>query len=188
MKTEYIIGGIFTGLALTAYFKRETIIATGADIMTKLSRSQFIEKYAPFSRVAAVGTGLFPSVFMAQAILESNNGNSSLTKEANNFFGIKASTGWKGETITKRTREVVNGQEIYVDAKFRKYPNALSSFLDRANFLIVNSRYKNAGVFTAKTPEAQADALQKAGYATDPNYANLLKSLITANNLKKYDS
>lgn len=167
---------------------RKPIVEVVESVTEKLTRSQFIQKYAKMVKDAAKNTGLFPSVFMAQAILESNNGNSGLTKKANNFFGIKASKSWTGEIYTAKTKEYVNGKEVYVNADFRKYSTPFLSFLDRVMFLIENKRYTNAGVFMAATPEQQAQALQKAGYATDPNYSNLLIKLIEQNDLKKLDT
>ncbi|OFY36258.1 MAG: hypothetical protein A2W91_05580 [Bacteroidetes bacterium GWF2_38_335] len=137
---------------------------------------------------AAKGTGLFPSLFMAQAILESGNGQSSLAKIYNNHFGIKATPDWKGKVVRMSTREVFNGNEVYIKDGFRWYEDPADSFKDRVKFLQENSRYKKNGVFTAKSPEEQADALQKAGYATDPNYASTLKMLISKNKLKELDS
>lgn len=158
------------------------------EMMDKFTRSQFISTFGGIVRNAASGTGLFPSVFMAQAILESGNGNSTLTKKAYNFFGIKASPSWKGEIYTIKTKEYdANGKEYYVNADFRKYPHPEDSFLDRVKFLVENSRYRNNGVFAAQTPEDQARALQRAGYATDPAYADLLIKLINQNNLKSLD-
>jgi flagellum-specific peptidoglycan hydrolase FlgJ len=169
------------------YWQREPITELASETMGKFTRSQFIHTYAPIAKIAAKGTGLFPSVFMAQAILESGNGNSSLTKQANNFFGIKADKSWTGNFVVKDTTEYVNGIPVLISAKFRAYPNALASFYDRVNFLKVNTRYKNAGVFIAPSPESQAIALQKAGYATDPAYSDLLIKLINQNNLKQFD-
>jgi len=136
---------------------------------------------------AAKGTGLFPSLFMAQAILESGNGQSSLAKNYNNHFGIKASKAWKGKVVRLNTREVFDGREVYIQDGFRWYENVQDSFKDRVKFLQENARYRSNGVFDAKSPEEQADALQRAGYATDPNYASTLKSIISANNLKELD-
>lgn len=183
MRPVYV-AGILGVIIVTLYLTRKPLV----EIMSKLTRSQFITKYGPVAKSAAAGTTLFPSVFIAQAILESGNGNSSLSKEANNFFGIKADGSWSGPYIVKNTAEVINGATIYVQDKFRKYDTPLLSFLDRVNFLIKNTRYKTAGVFSAHTPEQQAAALLKAGYATDPEYSNKLISIINSNNLKQFDT
>jgi mannosyl-glycoprotein endo-beta-N-acetylglucosaminidase/stage II sporulation protein P len=85
------------------------------------------------------------------------------------------------------TREVFDDQEVYIVDGFRWYDNAKNSFYDRVDFLKENSRYEAHGVFKAKSPEEQADALQRAGYATSPNYASTLKWIINTYDLKKLD-
>jgi len=70
---------------------------------------------------------------------------------------------------------------------FRHYSTPLECFKDRNNFLQQNTRYKKAGVFSAATPQDQARALQKAGYATDPKYAELLINIIVNYGLEKLD-
>ena len=151
------------------------------------TRLEYIKRFANATINAAKGTGLFPSLFMAQAILESGNGQSTLAKKYNNHFGIKATKSWKGKVINMKTREVFDGNEVYIKDGFRWYNNPESSFKDRVRFLKQNPRYTKYGVFTAKTPEEQADALQRAGYATAPNYASTLKWIINKYNLKLLD-
>lgn len=151
-----------------------------------LTRAQFLAKYYPEMVAVTQGSGLFPQVMAAQAIVESSglvNGlyypaESILAKQANNYFGIKASSQWKGDTITLKTGEYYNGKKVIESGTFRKYPTTKAGFEDYKNFLKSNPRYTTAGVFTATTPAAQAQALQKAGYATDPNYAKLLTSVM----------
>ena len=153
-----------------------------------ISRAAFILTHKNDVIKANTGTHLFPSVTMAQAILESNNGNSGLTRKYNNFFGIKANKHWVGKKVIVPTREVFNGKSVIIKQPFRVYNSAIDSFKDHAEFLITNSNYTKAGVFQAITPEQQAIALQKARYATDPKYASLLISLINKYNLKSLDS
>ena len=124
---------------------------------------------------------------LAQGILESGNGNSSLSRVYNNHFGIKKGVGWTGKVVNLRTREVFDGKSTTITDGFRVYENAKDGFKDRNEFLRRNPRYSKAGVFTAKTPEEQIDALSRAGYATDPDYAKKLKSIINGSNLKQYD-
>lgn len=133
------------------------------------------------------GTGLFPSVLIAQAALESGWGQSELSKVANNLFGVKAGNAWKGRSVVMPTREVVKGESKMVNGRFRAYDDAKDSIADRNQFLKENPRYSKAGVFSAKTPEEQAIALQAAGYATDPGYAKSIISLINKHGLKRFD-
>ncbi len=155
-------------------------------IYDKLTRSQYVNMFKNAVLEASKTTNLFPSVAMAQGILESNNGNSGLAKKANNHFGIKADESWHGKKMNFPTREVIGGKDVMVDAYFRAYNNPVDSFKDHVTFLKSFKRYAN--VFNAKTPEQQAIEIQKAGYATDPNYANLLINIINSNNLKSLDT
>lgn len=154
--------------------------------MTRAAYIQYIHKAAI---AACKGTGLFPSLMIAQAIIESGDGKSQLAAKYNNHFGIKASLAWRGDIVRLPTREVVNGKSVMENARFRAYKTIEDGFKDRCAFLRENPRYTKAGVFTATTPEDQARAFQAAGYATDPNYAKLLISVINGSGkLKQYDT
>lgn len=157
-----------------------------------MTRQEYIQKFREVVMEAVRGTGLFPSVMMAQAILESSDkhgvpGNSSLARIHNNHFGIKADKAWLGPKVNLKTREVFDGKEVVIGDYFRVYEDVTQSFRDRVTFLQRNKRYEKAGVFAAKTPGEQAEALLRAGYATDPNYAIILKSLIRKLNLEELD-
>jgi flagellum-specific peptidoglycan hydrolase FlgJ len=132
-------------------------------------------------------TNLFPSLMVAQACLESNYGQSKLAALHNNYFGIKASAGWTGNTVTYQTREFVNNKLITIKQAFRSYQTRTDGFNDRIRFLQVNKRYSINGVFSSRTPEEQAKAFLKAGYATDPAYPQKLINIISKYNLKQYD-
>ncbi len=161
------------------------------------SRVFFILAHQQAIKLACAGTKIFPSVKMAQAILESTGkvknewiaGASKLAFKYNNFFGIKdqANDEWHGDKVNLPTREVIKGKSVTVDSFFRVYDSPLASFQDHSKFLQKNPRYKKAGVFDAETPEEQAHKLQAAGYATDPNYAKLLIGIIQAYGLKDLD-
>jgi flagellum-specific peptidoglycan hydrolase FlgJ len=150
--------------------------------------SDYIAKYSNDMIDACYNTGLYPSVMMAQGILESANGQSLLSAKYNNHFGIKAMGFWLGAKVLLDTTEEVKGKKDKIQANFRTYPNSFDGFVDRVNFLKSNPRYTKAGVFTAKTPEAQAKALQAAGYATESTYANKLINIINTFNLKSLDA
>lgn len=152
-----------------------------------LTRSQYYQKYKSLAvDTAKEFQGLFPSLILVQGALESGNGNSSLAAKYNNHFGIKADKSWKGKVVNLKTREVFNGQETYITDGFRVYDNPVDSFKDRAKFLKQFKRYEK--VWTAKTPFEQAQALQNAGYATDPHYAEVLSKMILAHNLQQIDN
>lgn len=154
-----------------------------------MTREEYIKKIAPIATKVCRGTGLFASTMVAQAIIESGNGNSSLAKDANNHFGIKADRSWKGAVWSGKTREVIGGKDVYITDGFRWYSTIEEGFRDRNKFLKENKRYTQAGVFIAKTPEQQAEAFQLGKYATDPNYASIIKSVINGSGkLKQYDA
>ncbi len=149
-----------------------------------MSATAWIQKnYAAIERAAA-GTKIFPEVIAAAAILESSGlvngayvpGQSALAKIANNYFGIKDSPGWNGPVISMQTGEIINGNKVTVTGVFRKYNSLADSVTDYINFLKNNPRYKN--IFSAISPEDQANKIHQAGYATDPNYSSKLKQLI----------
>lgn len=157
-----------------------------------MTRQEYIEQFKNVVLEVTKGTGLFPSLMMAQAILESSDlkgvpGNSTLARVYHNHFGIKADKNWTGKKVSLITLEVFDGKSVTMGDYFRVYDEPAHSFKDRIEFLKRNQRYNKAGVFMAKTPEEQAEALQAAGYATDPNYAKILQSLIKKLNLYELD-
>ena len=150
---------------------------------------QFISSVLPGALQNYKKYKVYPSITIAQSILESGWGKSGLTKKGNNLFGIKSSSSWKGESINMRTAEYTSSnKKYYINANFRKYPTLADSILDHGKFLNENSRYANHGVFIAENSSKQAFALQRAGYATSPTYAIQLISLIQRYNLDRYDT
>jgi flagellum-specific peptidoglycan hydrolase FlgJ len=157
-----------------------------------MTRMEYIVRYGPHVVEQLKGTKLFPSVMMAQAILESADkkgvpGGSLLASKYNNHFGIKAGNAWVGEKVLLMTKEFVNGAMKSVLDWFRVYTTAFDSFDDRIHFLLNNLRYTKGGVFEAKDFAAQAQALQRSGYATDPMYASKLTKLIKTLRLDTID-
>lgn len=131
---------------------------------------------------------VFPSVTIAQAILESGWGKSGLAKQCNNLFGIKADSSWTGEKRLWTTTEYrPDGSSYETKAWFRVYPSKDASVLDHAKFLKDNSRYTQAGVFNATTANEQIRCIANAGYATDPSYANQVIEVMRDSNLYIYD-
>ncbi len=120
------------------------------------------------------------SITLAQGILESGSGLSTLAKKSNNHFGIKCGKSWKGKKTYHDD-----------DAKgecFRVYRNATESYRDHSLFLANGTRYAFLFKLDIKDYKGWARGLKKAGYATNPSYANILISLIEDYELYKYDS
>ena len=141
-------------------------------IKANFTEEEFFKNVSGGAMKGYKNNGIFASITLAQAKLESGTGGSGLTSKANNLFGIKAYN-WAGKSVGMNTKEQVQGITITVLAPFRAYNNWEESIQDHTNFLTQNKRYAEYGVFTAKTYSEQAQALQNAGYATDSNYARL---------------
>lgn len=146
----------------------------------------FINKVGPLAVKDMKESGILASVTIAQAILESGWGESRLAKDANNYFGIKASAGWQGGVTNMATEEYdkTKGYYTIVDG-FRKYSELSDSIKDHSEFLLVNSRYK--GVQYVTDPQKAITLIWNAGYATAPNYVDLIMKLIKDYNLTRFD-
>jgi flagellar rod assembly protein/muramidase FlgJ len=147
--------------------------------------ASFIDQISKAAQDAQEKTGVPASFTIAEAALESGWGASRLAVEANNFFGVKADESWAGDTVTMDTREFLNGTWVMVPARWRKYADFDACLVDHGAFLKSNPRY--ASCFSAPNSEGFAWAIQQAGYATDPGYANKLISIMRAHNLSQYD-
>lgn len=142
-------------------------------------RAEFIAKWNALVNEITKGTNIFPETVFTVAIAESSAPNSAgkwipanntLSKKANNIFSIKKGTKWSGPTVTH--------SDDKPNELFRKYSSINESFKDFVKFLQENPRYEKAGVFSAKTPEAQLAALAKAGYASSPSYTTLVLGVL----------
>ena len=138
------------------------------------SHEQFVEKMMPYAIRAVEGLGFNPLVLVAQAALETGWGRH--ISKGNNFYGIKANSSWKGESEKLATTEFENGKFVNEVSAFRKYDTVLDSMKDYINFIRENPRYKNA-VDKSYSPDEYFEEIQRAGYATDPNYADKLKTI-----------
>ncbi|MGG1633655.1 glucosaminidase domain-containing protein [Paenibacillus sp. NRS-1760] len=155
--------------------------------MAQLTKQQFIEQLAPtVIRIRREGSTMFPSVRLAQNVLETGG----VIHPWYNLGGIKVGSGqtnayWHGEAVVKGTWEVVDGRSESTRAAFRAYESVYHFYKD-LDLLLATSRYER--VRKAVTPEQQADMLYACGYATDPAYPAKLKSIISQYGLKKYDA
>ena len=145
----------------------------------KLTVDAYINIYKDLAISEMKRSGIPASIKLAQGILESANGNSTLAVVANNHFGIKCH-GWEGK-------------EIYHDDDkkgecFRRYKNAKDSWIDHTDFLTSRSRYAFLFGYKSTDYKSWANGLRKAGYATDPKYAQVLIGLIERYDLYQYDT
>lgn len=128
-------------------------------------------------------TGIPASFTIAQAALESSWGE---RVRGCNLFGIKADRSWKGATVSFGTTEHLGGKNVGMVDKFRAYSSWAECMADRARFLKANPRY--AACFLETTGEGWARAVAKAGYATDPKYADKLIAVMRGRNMAQYDA
>ena len=145
----------------------------------KLTRAQYIEKYAETAVREMKATGIPASIQLSQGCLESGNGNSTIATKANNHFGIKCHKNWKGKTIRHDDDEK--------NECFRSYRNADESFRDHSDFLRYSDRYASLFNLELTDYKGWAYGLQKAGYATAKTYAESLIRIIEENELYRYD-
>ena len=142
----------------------------------------FIASMAPLAQEIQRKYGVPASIVIAQAALESHWGTAA---PGHNMFGIKAGKNWQGDHVKATTHEYVDGHAVKIDDRFCAYAGLTDSVAHYGQFLASNARY--AQVLNAQNSDQAADALQEAGYATDPKYAQKLKEIIAANNLTKFD-
>lgn len=142
--------------------------------------SDFIAQLAQPAKAASEQSGIPHHLILAQAALESGWGQRQILtrdgKPSFNVFGIKASGNWQGKTTDVMTTEYENGEAKKVKQKFRVYDSYFEALTDYVKLLSNNPRY--AAVTTASSAEQGAQALQAAGYATDPKYAQKLVGMI----------
>lgn len=146
----------------------------------RITREEYIETYKEDAIREMQRSGVPASITLAQGILESGDGNSPLAVYGRNHFGIKCHSDWSGKSM-----------RLDDDKKnecFRKYNDVYESFKDHSDFLTGRSRY--AFLFDLKITDYKgwAKGLKKAGYATNPKYANMLIQLIERHQLYQYDS
>ncbi|HAV37409.1 MAG TPA: flagellar assembly peptidoglycan hydrolase FlgJ [Massilia sp.] len=141
----------------------------------------FQEKLGAHAAAAEEVTGVPAKFMLGQAALETGWGRRMIRNadgtNANNLFGIKAGPGWKGKVATAVTTEYINGKPHQKVEKFRAYDSPGDSFKDYARMLANNPRYEKV-LDSAGDASAFAHGLQRAGYATDPNYGHKLSKII----------
>lgn len=151
-----------------------------------MEKQTFIQTVGEMARKDMAESGVLASLTIAQAILESGWGTSELAQNANALFGIKADSRWSGKAYSKETQECYDGVNYTtVTALFRAYGSWEESVADHSAFLLAGSRY--AAVIGETDYKTACKAIKVAGYATAPDYAERLISLIEEYGLTAYD-
>jgi flagellar protein FlgJ len=143
---------------------------------------KFVDTLWPLAQQAAAKLGVKPQVLLAQAALETGWGKAIIQQKdgtsSHNLFNIKADGRWTGKKATVPTLEYIDGVAVRQTAGFRAYDSFAESFQDYVDFLQNNPRYNDA-LQQAHDPEKFIQALHEAGYATDPQYAEKVKRIVT---------
>lgn len=158
-----------------------TALAAGAAPRKKTSSAyiEYIEKYAPMAVEQQKKAAIPASITLAQALLESAAGQSTLATQGNNHFGIKCGDAWDGDSMLR--------DDDAPDECFRVYDSPAHSYDDHSRFL-KRKRYQPLFALDPTDYAAWARMLSKCGYATDPNYADRLITIIETYSLYRYDS
>ena len=139
----------------------------------------YIERYKDLAISEMRRSGIPASITLAQGMVESDYGRSTLAIKSNNHFGIKCHNDWTGATV--RHNDDKNNE------CFRSYSNPEDSFRDHSDFLMTGARYKSLFSLSSTDYKGWARGLKQAGYATNPQYANMLIEKIEQFNLHQYD-
>lgn len=146
---------------------------------TRQTREEYIERYKHIAIDQMERFGIPASITMAQGILESDSGNSLLSRSSNNHFGIKCKKGWKG-------RKVYHDDDAKGEC-FRAYPSVEESYDDHAKFLDQQPRYDSLFRYSSDDYRSWARGLKACGYATAPDYAERLVKIIEESKLYLLD-
>ncbi|MDM1407727.1 glucosaminidase domain-containing protein [Myroides sp. DF42-4-2] len=157
----------------------ETLEATSRVAVTTDMIQDYILLYKDIAKDNMSQFGIPASITLAQGVLESGSGQGTLSRNANNHFGIKCHKEWDGPSV-RHTDDAP-------DECFRKYDRPEESYRDHSQFLVSRSRYNDLFSLDKDDYEGWAHGLKKAGYATDPKYAFKLISLIERYSLDQYD-
>lgn len=145
----------------------------------RMTRQEYIDKYARIAVQEMIDFHIPASITMAQACLESSDGNSELTRQSNNHFGIKCKSNWTGPRVYHNDDE--EGE------CFRKYRSPEESFRDHSQFLTSSNRYSFLFNYDIRDFRKWAHGLKQAGYATDPSYPGKLIKIIEEYRLYELD-
>lgn len=178
----------------------DTSAGIQASVFANLSEEEAVAKAGALFTADMKQSGILASVSFAQFILESGYGKSELAQKANNVFGMKKSLSgntwdgsvWDGISIyTKKTQEYENGAYVTITADFRKYPSVEKSIADHSAYLLEaknGSKLRYEGLKGCTDYKKAAQIIKAGGYATSPDYAEKLCSIIERWNLTQYDA
>lgn len=167
-------------ISFVVLFALTTEFTAAAPPLHRISRSEYVTRYKAIAIEHQQRYGIPASITMAQGILESDSGNSVLSRGSNNHFGIKCKSYWTGRTFTHT--------DDAPDECFRAYDKVEQSYEDHAKFLDESPRYDSLFRFSPTDYRSWARGLKGAGYATAPDYATRLVKIIEDEKLYLLDT
>lgn len=186
-----VIIALFLGVYLAHHYYRiwnQQRIEQQMKRQDQQAKQTFIKQVAPEAQAMQNSYHVYASITIAQAILESQWGTSQLASQYHNLFGIKGTDPNNSKVLT--TKEYLNGRWVVTKARFKVYDNWSDSIKDHTQLMLSGTDTNKENyqpVVQARSYQQAARALQKAGYATDPNYAQKLISVIQTYKLYNYD-
>ncbi|MEM9261275.1 MAG: glucosaminidase domain-containing protein, partial [Bacteroidota bacterium] len=180
----------FSSLLLLLAVTTISAAAMPAEFVFSLDQERYIKRYKDIAIREMERSGVPASIKLAQGILESDSGKSRLASAANNHFGIKCGSQWKGEEYYKRDDDYDDNGQL-IKSCFRKYRNPDASYVAHSEFLRDPAKSFRYGFLFRLDPtdyRGWAEGLRRAGYATNPRYPQLLISIIERYNLQQYDA
>lgn len=152
-----------------------------------LAANAYVDQYKDLAIIEMHRSGIPASITLAQALHESGVGNSALAINANNHFGIKCKSYWKGKTYNHRDDDY-DAEGNLIKSCFRSYESVIDSYVDHSNFLRQSAHYGELFEYDKTDYKRWAYGLKKCGYATDPSYAFKLIDKIEKYQLYIYDN
>ncbi len=173
---------IFSFLLLTSFGSSTDL----TEVSEYEIRQSYIDQYKDLAIVEMQRTGVPASIKLAQAILESQSGQSLFALQSKNHFGIKCKDTWRGNMYLQFDDDRDADGEL-IESCFRSYEGILHSYVDHSNFLKYGAAYSSLFQLEKTDYKGWAKGLQDAGYATDQNYSKKLISIIEHHQLYLFD-
>ena len=179
--SEAIVRQLQRQMGLGAASGAEAPAAQRATRIPERGAAAFVQQHEQAAQAAEAATGIPAAFMIGQAAHESGWGRREILNAdgtpSHNLFAIKAGADWKGAVAETTTTEFVDGRAVKTVAKFRAYASHAESFADYARLMLNSPRYRPV-LERARDAGSFASGLQRAGYATDPNYADKLTRVI----------
>ncbi len=187
-RIQQIVLGLKTSMEISKLYKSRILffflflglVSLQAQTRKSMNTKEYIDSFKRYAMFEMSINGVPASITLAQGILESASGNSKLCLECNNHFGIKCRKNWNGNFCL--------ADDDAKDECFRGYANPIESYRDHSLFLKGSQRYATLFELDPTDYKAWSHGLREAGYATNPEYGNLLIRVIERNRLSQYDS